>query len=115
MNCKFAVLVVVFAFLAVLNAATAASVETPVITDNFIEARALNYGRRTTIAAKILCVTDTIDRVVNEYQCQSVWRNVEDKLQTSIGNMFLCLKYQGFQVQGLVSRVTFYHLLFSCD
>lgn len=97
MQCNICVVVVV---IAVLSGTTAASVQTPVVSDGAIEARALGYVRKTTIAAKILCVTDTIERVVTEYQCQSLWRNVEDKLQTSIGNMFLCLKYQGFQVQG---------------
>lgn len=97
MKCNICTVAVVVVILAILSAATA--VETPILSDSFIEARALSYGRKTTIAAKILCVTDTIDRVVIEYQCQSVWRSVEDKLQTSIGNMFLCLKYQGFQVQ----------------
>ncbi|XP_031635192.1 uncharacterized protein LOC116348352 [Contarinia nasturtii] len=75
-----------------------------------IDARALKFGPTTGrkgIAAKVQCVTDTIDGVVNEYQCQPVWRNVEQQLQTSIGNLFLCLKYQGFQVQTCVAREVF--------
>lgn len=94
-------IIFVISFLAIVGVSTAASIESPDILEGSIEARALNLGvvGNSGLAAKVLCVTDTIERVVNEYHTQSVWQNVEQKLQTGVGNLFLCLKYQGFQVQ----------------
>lgn len=92
--------IVIFAVCLLVTVDTSAA--QPVESSDTIEARALKYSPtsgRKGIAAKVQCVTDTIDGVVNEYQCQPVWRDVEQQLQNSIGNLFLCLKYRGFQVQ----------------
>lgn len=97
----------------IVSVSAAASIESPDNFEDIFESRALNYGQasRSGIAEKVLCVTDTIDRVVTEYQCKPVWQNIEQKLKNSIGNLFLCLKYEGFQVQAYVFFFLIHFLL----
>lgn len=69
---------------------------------DFNDPRAIYYDSvvsKSGIASRIKCVTDKIDKVVIEYRCEAVWRNIEQQLLDIIGNMLLCLNYQGFRVQ----------------
>lgn len=87
-------------YLAIVSASIAASALIRPL-ENHIESKALNYSlNRNSLVSKVQCVTDTIDAIVNEHHVQGIWNDVQRKLHNNIGNIFACLKLNGFSAQG---------------
>lgn len=51
------------------------------------------------LVAKVQCVANTMDAIVSEFQCDSLWQENQEKIVKNINNLFLCLKSTGFQLQ----------------
>lgn len=58
------------------------------------------YDEKNGLVQRVKCTTDTIDGVVQQYNCQNVWLDVQRKLQNNMNNLFSCLRYSGFAAQG---------------
>ncbi|XP_031616754.1 uncharacterized protein LOC116336775 [Contarinia nasturtii] len=91
-------------FLAIVSAPAAASASIEPH-EKSIKSQALNYGlNRNSSVTKVQCVTDTIDSIVTENHVQGIWQNVQRKLHNNIGNIFACLKLNGFSAQGCIAK-----------
>lgn len=91
-------------FVSLLAVVNSLNVTSPNLIDGYIEPRALYYGQqafaKNSLVERVECVTDTIDGVAREYNCQPLWMTVQKNLQNNIGNLFGCLRYSGFTQAG---------------
>lgn len=48
---------------------------------------------------KVQCVVDTMDGIAKEFECDTLWQDIQEKMLKNINNLFLCLKSKGFALQ----------------
>lgn len=56
-------------------------------------------GSNNALVGKVQCVVDTMDKIADEFQCDAMWKDIQEKIIKYINNLFLCLKSKGFQLQ----------------
>lgn len=91
-----AIVFALFSFRASFSAASFIETSDPMAS----RAKASLYYDKNSLVQRVQCTTDTVDGVVKQYNCQHIWIDVQRKLQTNISNLFACLRFSGFSLQG---------------